>query len=151
LDGADYAWGNDLYPGGHHMANTWQCEFPWQNLRSDGHERTSPTGTYPANGYGLLDMIGNVWEWCTDWYLPHHPAEKHKACCVPQNPRGGTREASPDPRDPAQIPRKVLKGGSHLCAPNYWQRYRPAARFPHPVDTSTSHIGFRCIARCSAG
>jgi sulfatase modifying factor 1 len=130
------------------MANTWQGEFPWQNLLTDGYEGTSPVGVFPANGYGLHDMIGNVWEWTTDWYEPKHPAEAIKACCIPRNPRGGREEASYDLSNPAiRIPRKVLKGGSHLCAPNYCRRYRPAARFPEPVDTSTSHVGFRCIVR----
>jgi len=148
LDGAAYAWGNEMTPGGRHMANTWQGEFPWQNLKSDGFEGTSPVGSYPPNGYGLYDMIGNVWEWTCDWYTPRHPDEKVKACCIPRNPRGGAEEESYDPCAPAiQIPRKVLKGGSHLCAPNYCQRYRPAARYPEPVDTSTSHVGFRCVIR----
>jgi formylglycine-generating enzyme required for sulfatase activity len=93
-------------------------------------------------------MIGNVWEWTTDWYYPHHPDERQKACCVPHNPRGGREDASYDPAQPAvRIPRKVLKGGSHLCAPNYCRRYRPAARYAHPIDTSTCHVGFRCIVR----
>lgn len=148
LDGATYAWGEELAPQGRWMANFWQGEFPWQNLALDGYERTSPVGEYPPNGYGLLDAIGNVWEWTEDWYQPRHPAERQKACCVPQNPRGGREESSYDPAQPEfRIPRKVLKGGSHLCAPNYCRRYRPAARFPQPVDTSTCHIGFRCIVR----
>jgi formylglycine-generating enzyme len=148
LDGAAYAWGHDFMPKDRPMANTWQGEFPWQNLATDGYEGTSPVAAFPANGYGLHDMIGNVWEWTTDWYEPKHPAEAIKACCIPRNPRAGREEASYDPSDPAiRIPRKVLKGGSHLCAPNYCRRYRPAARFPEPVDTSTNHVGFRCIVR----
>jgi formylglycine-generating enzyme len=148
LDGAEFAWGDELYKHGQHMANTWQGDFPWQNLRSDGYDRTSPVNVFPPNEYGLYDMIGNTWEWTTDWYEPHHIADKAKACCVPQNPRGGCEDASYDPQQPdLRIPRKVLKGGSHLCAPNYCRRYRPAARFPHPVDTSTCHVGFRCIVR----
>jgi len=96
-------------------------------------------------------MIGNVWEWTTDWYESKHPEEAQKACCVPRNPRGGREDASYDPRQPdVRIPRKVLKGGSHLCAPNYCRRYRPAARFPEPIDTSTCHVGFRCIVRAAA-
>jgi formylglycine-generating enzyme required for sulfatase activity len=152
LDGAAYAWGDEFLPGGHHVANTWQGQFPWQNLGTDGHEFTSPVGAFPANGYGLLDVIGNVWEWTTDWYHPKHPAEVLKACCIPRNPRGPKAEDSCDPSQPdIKIPRKVIKGGSHLCAPNYCRRYRPAARFPEPIDTSTSHLGFRCIARPTTG
>jgi formylglycine-generating enzyme required for sulfatase activity len=148
LDGAEYAWGDELTPGGHHMANTWQGEFPWQNARADGYEGTSPVDAFPPNGYGLHDMIGNAWEWTSDWYRPRHAADQAKACCVPRNPRGAGEEQSYDPRQPEiRIPRKVLKGGSHLCAPNYCRRYRPAARFPEPVDTSTCHVGFRCIVR----
>ena len=149
LDRAEYAWGNDLMPDGKPMANFWQGEFPWQNLKTDGFEGTSPVGSYPANGYGLVDMTGNVWEWTTDWYTPRHAHDKKvHACCIPSNPRGGPESDSYDPRQPQiQIPRKVIKGGSHLCAPNYCRRYRPAARFPEPVDTSTCHLGFRCIVR----
>jgi formylglycine-generating enzyme required for sulfatase activity len=148
LEGAEYAWGAEFAPGGRHMANTWQGEFPWQNLLEDGFERTSPVETFPANGYGLSDMIGNVWEWTTDWYRARHPDEVVKACCVPKNPRGGREEESFDPAQPrVRISRRVMKGGSHLCAPNYCRRYRPAARMAQPVDTSTSHLGFRCIIR----
>jgi sulfatase modifying factor 1 len=148
LDGAAFAWGDTFTPGDRQMANTWQGAFPHENLALDGYERTSPVTAFPANGYGLHDMIGNVWEWTTDWYSPKHEGEAEKACCIPANPRGGLQEASYDPRLPnIRIPRKVLKGGSHLCAPNYCRRYRPAARHPEPVDTSTSHVGFRCVSR----
>jgi formylglycine-generating enzyme required for sulfatase activity len=148
LDGAAYAWGDEFLPGDRHQANTWQGEFPWQHTCRDGYDRTSPVGAFPSNGYGLHDMIGNVWEWTTDWYQSKHPAEPVKACCVPRNPLGPRAEDSYDPRQPEiKIPRKVLKGGSHLCAPNYCRRYRPAARFPEPIDTSTCHVGFRCIVR----
>jgi len=146
LDGAEFAWGDDLIPGGAHMANTWQGDFPWQNEQHDGYESTSPVDAFPPNGYGVYDMIGNVWEWTTDWYRPRHTKDRVKACCIPHNPRGGSEEASRDPRDVARVPRKVLKGGSHLCAPNYCRRYRPAARFPEPIDTSACHVGFRCVA-----
>jgi sulfatase modifying factor 1 len=148
LDDAAYAWGDEFLPRDRHLANTWQGDFPWENRAADGYERTSPVGAFPPNGYGLYDMIGNVWEWTTDWYQPRHPHDAAKPCCIPQNPRGPRAEDSYDPCQPAiAIPRKVLKGGSHLCAPNYCRRYRPAARHPEPVDTSTSHVGFRCIVR----
>jgi formylglycine-generating enzyme required for sulfatase activity len=148
LDGEEFAWGNALNPGGAQMANTWQGSFPNQNTREDGYERTSPVDAFPPNGYGLLDMIGNVWEWTSDWWSDKHDGDAPKACCVPINPRGGAEDASFDPCQPnIRIPRKVLKGGSHLCAPNYCRRYRPAARHAEPIDTSTSHVGFRCVAR----
>jgi formylglycine-generating enzyme required for sulfatase activity len=148
LDGAEFAWGDELTPGGRHMANTWQGDFPHRNLASDGYGRTSPVGAFPPNGFGLLDMIGNVWEWTTDWYSAKHTGDAPKACCIPENPRGGTEAGSYDPGQPQiRIPRKVVKGGSHLCAPSYCRRYRPAARHAQPVDTSMSHVGFRCIIR----
>jgi sulfatase modifying factor 1 len=148
LDGAEFAWGDEFAPGGVQMANTWQGEFPGQNLNQDGYERTSPVKAFAANGYGLHDMIGNVWEWTADWYAPKHEAEATKACCIPQNPRGGREQGSYDACQPnVKIPRKVIKGGSHLCAPNYCRRYRPAARHAEAIDTSTSHLGFRCVRR----
>jgi formylglycine-generating enzyme len=150
LEDAEYAWGNELMPNGRPMANFWQGEFPWQNLRTDGYEGTSPVASFPANGYDLVDMTGNVWEWTTDWYTPRRAHGKTHPCCIPSNPRGGPMEDSYDLCQPRiKIPRKVIKGGSHLCAPNYCRRYRPAARFPEPIDTSTCHLGFRCILRPS--
>ncbi len=151
LDGAEFAWGDELTPGGKQMANTWQGAFPHENKALDRYERTSPVKAFPPNGYGVYDMIGNVWEWTTDFWTTRHPSDAAKACCVPQNPRGGPEAESYDPCQPEiRIPRKVLKGGSHLCAPNYCRRYRPAARHAEPVDTSTSHVGFRCVVRGSA-
>jgi formylglycine-generating enzyme len=145
LDGAEFAWGSELTPGGKHMANTWQGDFPNQNKNEDGYERTSPVTAFPPNGYGVHDMIGNVWEWTTDWFTQKHIAGGD--CCHGSMPRG-REEDSYDPRQPnIKIPRKVIKGGSHLCAPNYCRRYRPAARHAEAVDTSTSHLGFRCIVR----
>jgi formylglycine-generating enzyme len=152
LDDAEFAWGDELMPEGRAMANTWQGEFPLQRLSTNGHERTTPVDAYPPNGYGVHDMIGNVWEWTSDWYAPKHEADAPKACCIPENPRGGREQGSFDPCQPQiRIPRKVLKGGSHLCAPNYCRRYRPAARHAQPVDTSTSHVGFRCVVRKGSG
>jgi formylglycine-generating enzyme required for sulfatase activity len=143
---SEFAWGNELTPGGRFMANTWQGEFPTENLASDGFETTSPVRHFPPNAFGLYDMIGNVWEWTTDWYSTRHRAKGH-GCCVLTNPRGGERETSYDPQVPVRIPRKVMKGGSFLCAPNYCRRYRPAARMAQPIDTSTCHLGFRCVIR----
>ena len=143
---SEFAWGDELHPGGQFMANTWQGEFPTENLASDGFETTSPVRHFPPNAFGLYDMIGNVWEWTTDWYSTRHRAKGH-GCCVLVNPRGGERETSYDPQIPVRIPRKVMKGGSFLCAPNYCRRYRPAARMAQPIDTSTCHLGFRCVIR----
>ena len=152
LDGKAYAWGDELAPEGRMLANYWQGDFPHHNSLDDGYERTSPVRSYPANGYGLHDMIGNVWEWTADWYQDRHDAPAARPCCVPRNPRGGTEAASRDPNDPGHLfGRKVLKGGSHLCADNYCRRYRPAARYPQTIDTSTSHIGFRCAMDAPAG
>jgi sulfatase modifying factor 1 len=137
LDGATYAWGEELAPGGVRMANTWQGQFPVVSLTG---ERTSAVGRFPPNGYGLVDMIGNVWEWTSDFWGAHVA----DSCCAPPS-AAASAESSVDPAAPA-IPRRVMKGGSHLCAPNYCRRYRPAARLPQPVDTSTSHLGFRCAA-----
>ncbi|MDQ3778793.1 MAG: formylglycine-generating enzyme family protein [Actinomycetota bacterium] len=135
LDAAVYAWGDAFAPRGELLANTWQGEFPWQNLLLDGYEGTSPVRAFRPNGYGLFDVTGNVWEWTVDpWRL--HQAPAGKGCCGP-----GRDRAAP------AIPRRVTKGGSHLCAPNYCRRYRPAARQGQSVDTSTSHIGFRCVRR----
>lgn len=148
LDGAEFAWGDEFTPHGRHVANTWQGMFPQENLAADGYRRTSPVLAFPPNGYGVHDMVGNVWEWTSDWYSTRHIEDPAKPCCVPKNPRGGTETQSYDDRVPSvRIPRKVVKGGSHLCAPNYCRRYRPAARHAQPVDSSTSHIGFRCISR----
>jgi formylglycine-generating enzyme len=130
LDGATFAWGDEFAPRGRMMANTWQGEFPWQNLATDGYELTSPVERFPPNGFGLHDMTGNVWEWTADDLT--QPTSR--PCCGPQS-------------DDERFPRRVIKGGSHLCAPNYCFRYRPAARQAEAVDTSTSHIGFRCVVR----
>ena len=151
LDGATFTWGDEFAPKGRMMANTWQGEFPWQNLLLDRYEGTSPVETYPGNGYGLYDMAGNVWEWTSDYFVTRPAEQVQHACCTPRNPRVTSAEASLVPGEPgAHIPRRVIKGGSHLCAPNYCLRYRPAARQSETVDTSTSHLGFRCIVRGAA-
>ncbi len=129
LEGARFPWGDDEFPGGRARANTWQGEFPWQDLGIDGYRGTSPWGAFPANGYGLYDMTGNVWEWTCDRYS----TVDTPGCCGPDAGAG--------------FPRNVIKGGSHLCAPNYCFRYRPAARQGESVDTSTCHLGFRCVVR----
>jgi formylglycine-generating enzyme len=165
LQGKIFAWGDDPRPGGWLMANTWQGEFPHQNLRANGYEGTSRAGAFPANGHGLHDMVGNVWEWTSDLYAPYQPAnggcatarneEEQRSCCAPHDASAGLPEdgapasaRSHGAWEPgAHIPRRVIKGGSHLCAPNYCLRYRPAARQGEAVDTSTCHIGFRCVIR----
>ncbi len=149
LDGKRFTWGDEHTPDGKWMANCWQGEFPWQNLLRDGFQGTSPVGSFPPNGYGLYDMAGNVWEWTCDWYVPRLADEVASPCCGPAvNPRIVSPAKSYDAaQSQFQIPRKVVKGGSHLCAPSYCLRYRPAARQPQMIDTSMSHIGFRCITR----
>ena len=149
LECAEYAWGEELAPGGKAMCNHWQGEFPWQNLLEDGYEWTAPVGSFPPNGYGLYEMAGNVWEWTTDWFQDH--AKIQHACCTLENPGGGDEATSIDERARGpRVPRKVMKGGSYLCAPNYCRRYRPAARMAQPVDTAICHLGFRCIVRVAA-
>ena len=144
LDGAEYCWGDEPAPRGRLLANYWQGRFPWENLALDGFEGTSPVGAFPANGFGLYDMAGNVWEWTSDHYVAGHAVTASPS--VVHNPRGPERERSFDPLVPG-FPRKVLKGGSYLCAENYSFRYRPAARAPQTVDTSACDIGFRCVRR----
>jgi formylglycine-generating enzyme required for sulfatase activity len=150
IDGAAYAWGDQFEPLGRRMANYWVGEFPWQNAKPAAEQRTTAVRSYSPNGYGLYDVTGNVWEWTADYYRADHADRAPHPCCGPSsNPRitdadgsyGGHEEGG------AHLARRVIKGGSHLCAENYCQRYRPAARQAQQVDTGMSHIGFRCIIR----
>jgi formylglycine-generating enzyme required for sulfatase activity len=135
--GSTYAWGDEVSPEGRLMANTWQGRFPYLNTGAHGWVGTSPVGSFPPNHLGLVDLIGNVWEWTSTTYAERHVALR--ACCAPARPPASNGSTT----DPSV--RKALKGGSHLCAPEYCLRYRPAARSPQSVDTSTTHIGFRCV------
>ncbi len=147
LDQATYVWGDDPEPPGARYANFWHGDFPWRP--EPGYGRTAAVGSFPANPYGLYDLAGNVWEWTDDWYGRRHRGEPDPTpCCLPRNPRGPEVEASYDPQQPQfRVPRKVIKGGSFLCADSYCLRYRPAARRPQMIDTGMSHIGFRCVLR----
>ncbi|MBF6143793.1 formylglycine-generating enzyme family protein [Nocardia nova] len=143
VEGAEFTWGEEGESGDRRLANYWHGDFPWRPDRGYGH--TAAVGSYAPNDYGLFDMAGNVWEWTGDWYAERHPGGG--GCCVPRNPRGADQERSFDPRQPQfRVPRKVIKGGSFLCADSYCRRYRPAARRPQMIDTGMSHIGFRCVA-----
>jgi len=145
LDGATYTWGDRPEQPGERLANYWHGEFPWRP--DPGYGTTTPVGSFPPNGHGLFDVAGNVWEWTADWYEEHRWVDS-APCCVPRDPRGGARENSFDPAQPQfRVPRRVVKGGSFLCADSYCRRYRPAARRPQMIDTGMSHIGFRCATR----
>jgi formylglycine-generating enzyme required for sulfatase activity len=148
LDSATFTWGEAARPDGRIMANTWDGDdFPWRSTGESGFLRTSPVGSFPPNGFGLYDMAGNVWEWTSDWWVDHH-ADADADVDVDVDADADERPCCASSFDPAQpqfrIPRKVIKGGSHLCADTYCLRYRPAARRPQMVDTGMSHIGFRC-------
>ena len=148
LDAQRFVWGDDDPQETEPIANTWQGRFPYENTEVDGYTRTSPVGSFPENGYGLFDMAGNVWEWTDDWYTDRPGKLVEHSCCAPADPRGAPMERSFDQRQrETPIPRKVLKGGSHLCTPQYCYRYRPAARQPQMIDTGMSHLGFRRILR----
>jgi len=139
VDGERFAWGGEPYPGGVPQANSWLGRFPYDNRGVGG---TAPVGSYPPNGYGLFDMIGNVWEWTTDFYTPRHVRLSDRPVDAGKRQNLLAR-ASADEQFPETV-RRVLKGGSFLCSPEYCLRFRPAARSPQAEDTGMSHIGFRC-------
>jgi sulfatase modifying factor 1 len=138
LDGARHVWGRDKNPGGAHMANIWQGRFPEQNLVEDGFAGTAPVKSFPANGYGLFDMSGNVWEWVSDWYRRDTYAKRADVTVDPLGP-----DSSYDPQEP-NAPKRVNRGGSFLCSDNYCIGYRPSARMKSSPDTGLFHTGFRC-------
>ncbi|WP_331737046.1 formylglycine-generating enzyme family protein (plasmid) [Streptomyces canus] len=147
LESAIFPWGDEFAPKGRRMANTWHGAFPWQYLptgKARPEPGTTPVRTYPPNGYDLYDVAGNVWEWTCDYFTPRHRDPASRACCTPRNPRV---EHQANPVDADRFPRRVIKGGSHLCAPNYCLRYRPAARQGQSEDSATCHLGFRCVLR----
>jgi formylglycine-generating enzyme required for sulfatase activity len=147
LERATFTWGDKPETPSEPLANHWRGDFPWRAETGSGH--TTPVGAFPPNGYGLHDMAGNVWEWTSDWYTIAQPAEStggEHGCCAPARDPVPTAESSLDPAQPQfQVPRRVIKGGSFLCADSYCLRYRPAARRPQQIDTGMSHLGFRCV------
>jgi formylglycine-generating enzyme required for sulfatase activity len=140
-DGKDFAWGDEILPNGKYMANFFQGQFPHAIQSLDGYAQSSPVRSFPANNYGLYDMIGNVWEWTSDWYRPDaYQALASMTVC--DNPSGP--EASYDPNDP-YAPKRVIKGGSYLCSDQYCANYRPSARMPSEIYSGQEHVGFRCV------
>jgi sulfatase modifying factor 1 len=137
LDRKPFVWGDELKPGGKWRTNIWQGQFPNKNTAEDGFVRTAPVASFEANGFGLHDMAGNVWEWCADWYQPEYYKVSPK-----RNPQGP--ESSHDPNEPG-IPKRVQRGGSFLCSDQYCVRYRPGGRGKGAVDSGQSHAGFRCV------
>jgi formylglycine-generating enzyme len=137
LDRKPYVWGDEQTPNGKWVANIWQGRFPSENTQADGFRGTAPVASFPPNGYGLYDMAGNVWEWCSDWYRPGYYANSPA-----KNPQGPND--SFDPNEPG-IAKKVIRGGSYLCSDVYCTGYRPSARMKSSPDTGLSHTGFRCV------
>jgi formylglycine-generating enzyme required for sulfatase activity len=138
-----YAWGDDLLPGGRWQANVWQGRFPTENTAADGFRGSSPVGSFPANGYGLVDMSGNVWQWCADWYRPDYYA--HSPRRNPPGPDSGS--------DPAEggLAKRVQRGGSFLCSDSYCQGYQPGSRGKGQPNSAANHVGFRCLRRGAGG
>ncbi len=142
LDRKVYAWGDEFQSGGKWMANTFQGHFPDKNTSEDGFVGTAPVGSFPPNGYGLLDIAGNVWEWCSDWYRPDYYQTLADEGGVARNPQGPAD--SFDPSEPG-TKKHVHKGGSYLCTDQYCKRYEPGGRGKGEPDTGTNHLGFRCV------
>lgn len=143
--GQPYPWGSEFRPDETWMANTWQGRFPLENTAADGFAGIAPVKSYPANGFGLFDMSGNVWEWCSDWYRPDTYARDHRQGTI-ESPRGPDR--SFDPQEPGQ-PKRVQRGGSYLCSDQYCSRYIVGTRGKGEISSSTNHIGFRCVKDAS--
>jgi formylglycine-generating enzyme len=140
-DGKHFAWGDDLKPGGHWPANIWQGQFPSHDSGDDGYRGTSPVKAFPPNGFGLYDVGGNVWQWCSDWYRPDYFAQLHVQG-IARNPRGPSD--SVDPQEPG-IPKRVQKGGSFLCSDQYCARYHVGSRGRGAADSGGTNVGFRCV------
>jgi formylglycine-generating enzyme required for sulfatase activity len=139
VDRQPFYWGTELTPGGKWMANIWQGRFPCENSKEDGHAGTAPVGSYPANGFGLHDLSGNVWEWCADWYRPGYAVEPGGVSRNPQGP-----DSSIDPHGNGEA-KRVQRGGSFLCSDGFCARYRAGARGQGETLTGQSHTGFRCV------
>jgi len=142
LAGAEFVWGDEFTPGGKYMANTWQGEFPWQNLKEDGFEGIAPVGSFPPNAYGLQDVAGNVWEWVSDWYRPDYYAELAATGTIARNPNGPAD--SLDPSEPG-VQKRVHRGGSFLCTDQYCMRYQPGGRGKGEASIGASNVGFRLV------
>ena len=142
LAGQTFVWGSEFLPNNQWRANIWQGKFPSQNTKEDGYVATAPVGSFPANGFGLYDISGNVWEWCADWYHPQY----YQVSPV-RNPQGPP--AGYDPNEPG-VKKRVQRGGSYLCSDVYCTAYRPYRRGKGAIDTGTNHLGFRCVRSAAA-
>lgn len=142
LENKKYTWGDELKPHGRWMANIWQGQFPYKNTAEDGHKAAAPVGSFPANGYGLHDMAGNVWQWCADWYRHDYYSTLAAGTQPVVNPQGP--ESSHDPSEPG-VAKRVMRGGSYLCTDQYCTAYEVGARGKGAADSGTNHLGFRCV------
>jgi formylglycine-generating enzyme required for sulfatase activity len=150
LAGRLYPWGNELTPGGKWMANIFEGEFPQHNTNADGFAGTAPVASFPANAFGLHDVAGNVWEWCSDWYAPNYFSRAaNSGIVVLRNPRGPAQSESFDPAEPG-VAKRVQRGGSFLCTDQYCTRYMLGTRGKGAPDTGSNHVGFRCVAAPAA-